>query len=155
MQNQAVQWPPHITLARGNFLTDQELEAVKENFVSLSAVTNLFSLVSNGFILEKKTENNYSLRIDIQKTEELHKLGKDIFEATSEFEAPIQTFANEKYWVTLVGGITESEKEEIENYLKDVNIPEIIPLSFSIFYSVFNVDKPKMAYEIQSFPFCN
>lgn len=122
-------------------------------FESLSSSVHSFELISDGFIFEKKSENNYALRIGIQKSEALHMLGKDIFEVTKEFEAPIQTFTNDKYWVTLVGGLSEDEKEEIEVYLKDIILPEIVPSSFSIFYSVFNADKPKEAYEIQRFTF--
>lgn len=150
----SIQWPPHITLARGNFLTDEELEMVEEKLASLSTTTTCFKIVSDGFIFEKKGENNYALRIGIQKSDALHDLGKSIFEATKEFEAPIQTFTNEKYWITIVGGLSEVEKSEIEIYLKDIMLPEMTPSSFSVFYSVFNVDKPKEAYEIQRFHFC-
>lgn len=146
------QWVPHITLARGSYLTDAELLTVKERF---SAFKNMpsFKINLNNFIFQKKSEDNYSLRIAVEKNDNIKNLSESIVKATEEFETPMTIFTQEEYWITICGNISENEKSKIKTYLDTIKIPkEVVIDKVLIFYSVFNSDKPAYAYEIAQFP---
>lgn len=146
------QWVPHITLARGSYLTDSELLTVKERFSTFKSMLP-FKINLNNFIFQKKSEDNYSLRIAVEKNDNIKSLSEGIVKATKEFETPITVFTQEEYWITICGNISEKEKSKIKTYLDTIKIPkEVVIDKVSIFYSVFNSDKPAYAYEIAHFP---
>ena len=146
-------WPPHITVTRGNLLTQEELEQVK---IKLSSLKNIqpVTVTIGGFFFKNKSEDIYSLRIIIQPNTILQNLSHNVTDITSCFETIEPVPEKQDYWITVGEKISGAEIESLQKYLNTVTIPsEIIISSCSIFYSTFNEDALNKAYEIERFNF--
>lgn len=146
-------WPPHITVTRGNLLTQEELEQVKIKFSSLENLQP-FTVTTGGFFFKKKSEDTYSLRIIIQPNPILQNLSHTVTDITSSFETITPVPEKQEYWITVGEKISGAEIESLQKYLNTVTIPSEISISScSIFYSTFNDDAFNKAHEIESFNF--
>jgi 2'-5' RNA ligase len=143
------QWPPHITVCSGNWLTDEELIATENKLGTLSN-TPRFSVQTNGFSFAKKGEDNYSLRIVVRTNPELESLSQNILSIVDKSESPYKVFSLGLYHATVFGNLTEKEVSEIKKYLETITIPQEISIdSFSIFYSTFNSTERIDAYSVK------
>ena len=147
------QWPPHVTLSRGNLLSAGDLVEVVKAFSNLTLLCPLV-VPTEGFVVKRKNENSSSLRILLKSTPELLSLAQKVFSATDRFETPIRNPVNTAFHITLVSTIENEEIFRVEKLIENASLPEAITLdSLSIFYSTFNEDRPDMAYEVKKIAF--